>query len=233
MVNPDFVYNPPLSPRLTLIYQDDDIMVVNKPSGLLSVPGRIEAHKDSMISRAQTVFPTATVVHRLDMATSGLLIFAMHKAANSELSRQFRERIPQKRYFARVSGDVASDAGDIDVPLIVDWPNRPMQKVDWENGKSALTRFEVVARGNDESLVALYPITGRSHQLRLHMQWLGHPILGDRLYATPEAKARAPRLQLHAETLIVRHPRDQRWMHFHCALPFGDYQPKSMPVPQE
>lgn len=225
MVNPDFVYDPPPFPLLPIVYQDDDILVVNKPSGLLSVPGRRAAHQDSMATRAQRVFPTASVVHRLDMATSGLLILALNKAANSDLSRQFRERIPKKRYYARVDGQLQHDHGDVTEPLIVDWPNRPKQKICYESGKAALTHYTVISRTDDESLVELHPVTGRSHQLRVHMLALGHPILGDRLYATPNAKARAPRLQLHAQTLIVQHPRHGDWMHFANPIPFSDYQP--------
>lgn len=225
MVNPEFVYNPPAAPLLPIVYRDEDILVVNKPSGLLSVPGRKAAHQDSMATRAQRVYPTASIVHRLDMATSGLLILAMNKAANSELSRQFRERIPKKRYYARVDGEIAQDEGEITEPLIVDWPNRPKQKVCYDSGKAALTHYKVIHRAPQESLVELHPVTGRSHQLRVHMLALGHPILGDRLYASPEAKARAPRLQLHAQTLILQHPKSGDWLHFVTDIPFSDYQP--------
>lgn len=231
MANPDFVYNPPMTPFLTIVYQDDDILVVDKPSGLLSVPGRRDAHKDAMSTRAQWVYPTASVVHRLDMATSGLLILAMNKAANSELSRQFRERIPKKRYFARVEGLLEAERGSIEVPLIVDWPNRPKQKIDYENGKQALTHFETIERNDSESLVALFPVTGRSHQLRVHMLALGHPILGDRLYAPPHAKAKAARLQLHAQSLIIKHPASGQWMRFSSPIPFSQYQPCAFEMP--
>ncbi len=233
MGNPDFVYNPPASPVLSVVYQDDDILVVNKPSGLLSVPGRIPAHQDSMVRRAQRVFPTASVVHRLDMATSGLLILALNKAANSELSRQFRERIPKKRYYARVDGQLQQDSGDVTEPLIVDWPNRPKQKVCYDSGKAALTHYSVVRRESGETLVELHPVTGRSHQLRVHMLALGHPILGDRLYATPEAKARATRLQLHAQTLIIQHPVGGHWMHFVSQIPFSDFTPPPLSLTQD
>ncbi|GGW80086.1 bifunctional tRNA pseudouridine(32) synthase/23S rRNA pseudouridine(746) synthase RluA [Alteromonas halophila] len=233
MVNPEFVYNPPPSPLLPIIYQDDDILVVDKPSGLLSVPGRRAAHYDSMATRAQRVFPTASIVHRLDMATSGLLILAMNKAANSELSRQFRERIPKKRYYARVDGQIRDDEGEVTEPLIVDWPNRPKQKICYESGKAALTQYRVIQRDTAETLVELHPVTGRSHQLRVHMLALGHPILGDRLYASSEAKARAPRLQLHAQTLIVQHPVAGNWMHFCSTLPFSDYQPAQLTTDEQ
>ncbi|MGJ0194055.1 bifunctional tRNA pseudouridine(32) synthase/23S rRNA pseudouridine(746) synthase RluA [Pantoea sp. RRHST58] len=200
-------YNPPREPWLHILYQDAHIMVVNKPSGLLSVPGRLEEHKDSVMTRIQRDYPQAESVHRLDMATSGVLAVALTKAAERELKRQFREREPSKSYVARVWGHPAAEKGVIDLPLICDWPNRPKQKVCFETGKAAQTEYEVLAYLEDNSArVALKPITGRSHQLRVHMLALGHPILGDGFYAHPEAKARAPRLLLHAESLTITHP---------------------------
>ncbi|MDU4092729.1 MAG: bifunctional tRNA pseudouridine(32) synthase/23S rRNA pseudouridine(746) synthase RluA [Pantoea sp.] len=200
-------YNPPLEPWLHILYQDDHIMVVNKPSGLLSVPGRLEEHKDSVMTRIQRDFPQAESVHRLDMATSGVLVVALTKAAERELKRQFREREPEKSYVARIWGHPPKDEGLVDLPLICDWPNRPMQKVCFETGKSAQTEYVVLERAADNSArIQLKPITGRSHQLRVHMQALGHPILGDRFYAHDEALAMASRLQLHAEWLTITHP---------------------------
>ncbi len=200
-------YNPPREPWLHILYQDAHIMVVNKPSGLLSVPGRLEEHKDSVMTRIQRDFPQAESVHRLDMATSGVIAVALTKAAERELKRQFREREPSKRYVARVWGHPAAEKGVVDLPLICDWPNRPKQKVCFETGKAAQTEYEVLEYLPDNSArVALKPITGRSHQLRVHMLALGHPILGDGFYAHPEAKARAPRLLLHAESLTITHP---------------------------
>ncbi|MGE1560515.1 bifunctional tRNA pseudouridine(32) synthase/23S rRNA pseudouridine(746) synthase RluA [Pantoea septica] len=200
-------YNPPREPWLHILYQDAHIMVVNKPSGLLSVPGRLEEHKDSVMTRIQRDYPQAESVHRLDMATSGVLAVALTKAAERELKRQFREREPSKSYVARVWGHPAAVKGVIDLPLICDWPNRPKQKVCFETGKAAQTEYEVLAFLDDNSArVALKPITGRSHQLRVHMLALGHPILGDGFYAHPDAKARAPRLLLHAESLTITHP---------------------------
>lgn len=200
-------YNPPLEPWLHILYQDDHIMVVNKPSGLLSVPGRLEEHKDSVMTRIQRDFPQAESVHRLDMATSGVLVVALTKAAERELKRQFREREPEKSYVARIWGHPPKDEGLVDLPLICDWPNRPMQKVCFETGKSAQTEYLVLERAADNSArIQLKPITGRSHQLRVHMQALGHPILGDRFYAHDEALAMASRLQLHAEWLTITHP---------------------------
>lgn len=200
-------YNPPLEPWLHILYQDDHIMVVNKPSGLLSVPGRLEEHKDSVMTRVQRDFPQAESVHRLDMATSGVLVVALTKAAERELKRQFRDREPEKSYVARIWGHPEKDEGLVDLPLICDWPNRPMQKVCFETGKSAQTEYQVLDRAADNSArIQLKPITGRSHQLRVHMQALGHPILGDRFYAHEAALAMAPRLQLHAESLTITHP---------------------------
>ncbi len=183
-------------------------MVVNKPSGLLSVPGRQEEHKDSVMTRIQRDFPAAESVHRLDMATSGIMVVAMSKAAERELKRQFREREPEKTYVARVWGHLTEEKGVIDLPLICDWPNRPKQKVCFETGKPAQTGYEVLALDDDNSTrVRLKPVTGRSHQLRVHMLALGHPILGDNFYAHEDAKAMAPRLQLHAEMLTITHPK--------------------------
>ncbi|CUU22934.1 Ribosomal large subunit pseudouridine synthase A [Duffyella gerundensis] len=201
-------YNPPLEPWLHVLYQDDHIMVVNKPSGLLSVPGRQPEHKDSVMTRIQRDYPAAESVHRLDMATSGVIIVALTKAAERELKRQFREREPAKRYQARVWGHPAAEKGVIDLPLICDWPNRPKQKVCFETGKAAQTEYEVLEYRDDNSAsVQLTPITGRSHQLRVHMLALGHPILGDGFYAHDEAKAMAARLLLHAEMLTITHPQ--------------------------
>ena len=200
-------YNPPTDPWLVILYQDEHIMVINKPSGLLSVPGRLEEHKDSVMKRIQRDFPQAESVHRLDMATSGVIAVALTKAAERELKRQFREREPQKQYLARVWGHPAQEEGLVDLPLICDWPNRPKQKVCYETGKPAQTLYEVLEYGADNTArLLLKPITGRSHQLRVHMQALGHSILGDKFYATPEALAQADRLLLHAWTLTITHP---------------------------
>lgn len=223
--NPTFVYRPPLTPFLSLLYQDDDIIVVNKPSGLLSVPGKAPEHRDSLISRLQRVYPHSRIVHRLDMATSGVMVVAQHKDSHRQLSRQFELRQTAKRYYARVAGTPKQPVGSVDLPLICDWPNRPKQKVDHDAGKPALTHYEVVQHSNTEALIALVPITGRSHQLRVHMLELGHPILGDRLYGTAAIIASAPRLQLHAETLSFTHPASGQRMQFSAPLPFGRYSP--------
>ncbi|WP_033575416.1 bifunctional tRNA pseudouridine(32) synthase/23S rRNA pseudouridine(746) synthase RluA [Dickeya chrysanthemi] len=214
-------YNPPRDPWLHILYQDQHIMVVNKPSGLLSVPGRAEEHKDSIMTRIQAEFPAAESVHRLDMATSGVMVVALTKAAERELKRQFREREPKKSYIARVWGHLTQDDGLVDLPLICDWPNRPKQKVCFEQGKPAQTHYTVLSRDNDGTTrVKLMPITGRSHQLRVHMLALGHPILGDGFYAHPEAKALAPRLLLHAQELAITHPVFNTPMHFRCEADF-------------
>nr|WP_159465593.1 bifunctional tRNA pseudouridine(32) synthase/23S rRNA pseudouridine(746) synthase RluA [Scandinavium goeteborgense] len=214
-------YNPPQDPWLVVLYQDEHIMVVNKPSGLLSVPGRLDSHKDSVMTRVQRDFPQAESVHRLDMATSGVIVVALTKAAERELKRQFRERETKKQYLARVWGHPEKAEGVVDLPLICDWPNRPMQKVCFETGKSAQTEFEVLEYADDNTArVLLKPITGRSHQLRVHMQALGHPILGDRFYATPEALAMAPRLLLHAEMLTITHPQFGNSMTFKAPVDF-------------
>lgn len=214
-------YNPPTDPWLHVLYQDQHLIVVNKPSGLLSVPGRALEHRDSTMTRIQADFPSAESVHRLDMATSGVIAVALNKAAERELKRQFREREPKKTYIARVWGWMAQDDGVIDLPLICDWPNRPKQKVCFDEGKPAQTAYQVLSRDEDGTTrVKLMPITGRSHQLRVHLLALGHPILGDGFYAHPEAKAMAPRLLLHAQELCITHPAFGTPMHFRCEPDF-------------
>ena len=213
-------YNPPLTPYLTILYQDDDLLIVNKPSELLTVPGKDPKHADCLIARVNRVFPTAKIVHRLDMATSGIICLAMNKAAHRHLSMQFQARQTAKRYIARVYGKLAPEAGSVDLPLICDWPNRPKQMVDHNNGKPSLTHFKVLAHEPQATRVELIPITGRSHQLRVHMLSLGHPILGDRLYAHPDALAAAPRLQLHAQMLTLAHPVTEQQLIFEAAPDF-------------
>ncbi len=201
-----FQYNPPQTPWLEILHQDKDILVVNKPSGLLSVPGRDPAHRDSIWARVLEQYPDPHIVHRLDMDTSGVMVLALRKNAERELKRQFRERETAKRYLARVWGHLPEKEGVVDLPLICDWPNRPKQMVCFENGKPSQTRYKVLSEDEHGSLVELVPITGRSHQLRVHMLALGHPILGDRFYADGEALACAPRLMLHAAELTIKHP---------------------------
>lgn len=213
-------YSPSLNPYLEIVYQDDNLVVLNKPSGLLSVPGKALEHKDCLQSRVQSVFPTATVVHRLDMATSGLMVMALNKAAHRHISKQFELRQTEKYYQAIVYGDLAEKEGQVDLPLICDWPNRPKQMVDHERGKKALTHWSVIQRYEVTTRVELKPVTGRSHQLRVHMLSLGHPIIGDRLYAHPDALAMASRLNLHAKTLSFRHPVTEQTLSFDTEVPF-------------
>jgi len=227
--NPDFIYLPPMLPYLDIIYQDNDIVVLNKASGILSVPGRLPEHQDCLQNRVQRILPTATIVHRLDMATSGIMIMALNKAAHVAISRQFEQRKTQKSYLARVFGIVEEVEGSVDLPLICDWPNRPKQKVDHENGKQSLTHYRVLSHNkmiktNTEeasTLLELTPVTGRSHQLRVHMLALGHPILGDRLYAHPLALAMSSRLQLHALKLSLSHPNTEQPINFTAPCPFS------------
>ncbi|ACJ30987.1 Pseudouridylate synthase [Shewanella piezotolerans WP3] len=216
----DFVYSPPTTPWLDILHQDQDIMVLNKPSGLLSVPGRDPAHNDSTYSRVLAQYPEAKIVHRLDMATSGVIVVALLRSAESELKRQFRDRETAKTYYARVAGHVKADSGTVNLPLICDWPNRPKQKVDHQIGKASQTHYDVVSRAKRSTLVKLTPITGRSHQLRVHMMALGHPILGDNFYADPLAKRLASRLLLHAQSLTITHPYTKEPMTFSCEAPF-------------
>ena len=214
-------YNPPQEPWLDLVYRDDYIAVVNKPSGLLSVPGNQPQYYDSAMSRVKEKYGFCEPAHRLDMATSGILLFALSKAADRELKRQFREREPKKYYQALVWGHVEQDHGAVELPLICDWENRPRQKICFERGKRAVTFYDVLQRyPNNTTRVKLTPITGRSHQLRLHMLALGHPILGDKFYAHPQAKALSPRLCLHAESLQIQHPITGKTMEFTTPVGF-------------
>lgn len=227
--NPDFVYQPPMSPYLDILYQDKDLVMINKPSGLLTVPGRLPEHQDCLQNRVLRALPTATIVHRLDMATSGLLIMALNKPAHVNISRQFEQRTVSKSYLARVFGHLAKQQGEVNLPLICDWPNRPKQMVDHQRGKKALTKYQVLNEANkadqqgalhQTTLVELTPITGRSHQLRVHMLALGHPILGDRLYAHQQALTLSPRLQLHAHKISFKQPSSGDLLNFSTPCPF-------------
>ena len=200
-----------------IIYADDTLLVVNKPAGLLTVPGRGPEKQDCLINRLLVPYPNARIVHRLDQATSGLVVIPLGYEAQKHLARQFEQRLVHKCYTAVVGGVMADEAGEVDLPLICDWPNRPRQKVDYTDGKAALTRYRVLQRSADATRVALEPVTGRSHQLRVHMQALGHPILGDNLYATPAYLAASDRLLLHATTIEFTHPRTGSPVH--CESP--------------
>ncbi|RUO57831.1 pseudouridine synthase [Pseudidiomarina insulisalsae] len=213
-------YTPPTSPYLEIVYQDEALVVVNKPSGLLSVPGKDPAHRDSVWWRVTRVFPDARVVHRLDMATSGLIVLALGKAAQAHLQRQFERRVVRKHYRAVVAGHLPAQRGVIDLPMRCDWPNRPRQMIDLMAGKHAQTRYQVISTSDATTEVLLFPITGRSHQLRVHMQLLGTPILGDKFYADAAAYAAAPRLLLHAEEIGFEHPLSGQAINFHCPADF-------------
>ena len=195
-------YAPPDGAPVVL-HADDALLVVVKVEGLLSVPGKGPEKADCLIARLQAAYPRVLLIHRLDTDTSGVMVFARTAAAQADLSMQLEKRTTEKHYVARVSGVVAGDSGTVDLPLGVDWPNRPRQHVDHDKGRAAVTDWQVIARGADETRMHLVPHTGRTHQLRVHMAEIGHPILGDPLYAPP---AGHPRLMLHAERLAFRHP---------------------------
>ena len=203
---------------IELHYIDDALLVVEKPAGLLSVPGRLPENQDCLVARLQASFPDVLTVHRLDQVTSGLMLYARGRQVQAALSMQFEQRRVHKCYEALVEGLIAGEAGEIALPLICDWPNRPRQMVDLERGKPALTRWRVLARdaGQAWTRVALEPVTGRSHQLRLHMASAGHPIIGDCLYGA----APAPRVQLHACRLGFVHPVSGAEMAFASPSPF-------------
>ena len=214
----DTTYAPPQDP-LVILHEDSEIVVVDKPADLLSVPGRGEHLADCLISRVQAVFPTALVVHRLDRDTSGVMVFALTPHAQRHISMQFEQRQTKKTYVARVWGRVNDPSGTVDLPMIVDWPNRPKQKICHETGKSAVTDWKRVKSDDTESRLRLHPKTGRSHQLRVHCLAMGHPILGDPFYAEGTA-AEFPRMMLHSEELRLNHPEHGRGMKFRAKAPF-------------
>lgn len=209
----NFIYTPPKTPFLDILYQDEDIIVVNKPSGLLSVPGRLEEHKDSIISRIWTINKNAMAVHRLDMDTSGIMVVGLSKTAISSLGRMFMQKAVKKLYLAIVEGNIQSE-GEINLPIRCDIENRPLQIVDFEQGKESTTLYKRISNylpcneilNEFVSVVELTPVTGRSHQLRVHLASINHPILGDRFYADKKIQAKAQRLCLHAYHLEFNHP---------------------------
>jgi tRNA pseudouridine32 synthase/23S rRNA pseudouridine746 synthase len=212
-------------PAIEPLYADDVLLVLDKPGGLLAVPGRGADKQDCLAARVQARYPDALIVHRLDMATSGLMVMARGPAAQRALSKAFAAREVRKRYIAVVAGRLEAPPegwGLIDLPLIVDWPNRPLRRVDPLHGKPSLTRWRVL--GHDDAArttrVELEPVTGRSHQLRVHLRELGHPILGDALYAPPAIQAQAGRLLLHACSLGFIHPVTGEAQGFECPAPF-------------
>ena len=212
----------PESKNLSVVFADSALIVVNKPAGLPSVPGRPPELKDSAISRLQAMYADALVVHRLDMATSGLLLFARGATIQRALSQLFEQRQIKKRYEAVVHGHLKAPAGTIALPLIADWPNRPRQKVDWLHGKPATTHWRRLPSQHAESYsrLELSPITGRSHQLRLHLSTIGHPIVGDPLYGPDDPSEMSSRLLLHASHLEFIHPGRQELVEFCAAVPF-------------
>jgi tRNA pseudouridine32 synthase / 23S rRNA pseudouridine746 synthase len=205
-----------------LVYVDEQLLVLDKPAGLLAVPGRGADKQDCLSARAQRLWPDALVVHRLDMATSGLFLMGRGIHVQRVLSRAFAERRVAKRYEAVVDGRMGAPGaeGVIELPLGADWPNRPLQKVDFEHGRPSVTRWRVLACADDSTRLELEPVTGRSHQLRVHLLAAGHPMLGDPLYAPAPARERAPRLLLHACALRLAHPATGEELAFHSPAPF-------------
>ncbi len=214
----EFQYAPPDLP-LRVMHHDSEIVVVDKPAGLLSVPGRGEDRADCLIARLRGVFPEILLVHRLDLDTSGVMVFALTRRAQADLGQQFETRQVRKTYIARLWGKLEPAEGRVDLPLIVDWPNRPRQHVNHATGRPAQTDWKVLAFDGQETRVRLMPLTGRSHQLRVHMAETGHPILGDPLYAEGAARD-FPRLMLHAESLRFRHPETRKTVTFTAPVPF-------------
>jgi tRNA pseudouridine32 synthase/23S rRNA pseudouridine746 synthase len=200
------------------------LLILDKPTLLLSVPGRHPLNHDCLLNRVSVRYPGVSAVHRLDLDTSGVMVIPRHREALSRLARQFQERRIDKSYTARVAGQVTEDIGEIDLPLVADWPNRPKQKVCFETGKQALTRWKVLSRDDNSSLLALTPVTGRSHQLRIHMREVGHPILGCDFYAPGAVLNAAPRLLLHATSLRFAHPLSGEILTAHSPAPSAFYQ---------
>lgn len=208
-------YAPPSDP-IKVLREGAAFLCLEKPSGLLSVPGKNEEHFDSMLSRVERQWPDARLIHRLDMDTSGIMIFAKTRASQRNLGLQFERRRVRKRYEALITGSPELECGEIDLPIITDWPVRPLQKICYETGRDALTRWKVLSREAEFTRIALYPKTGRSHQLRIHMQSMGHPIIGDRFYGGRDA----PRLYLHAQRLQFYDPSDGEFLTVICDAPF-------------
>jgi len=215
-------YQPPPDTGLQIIFCDESLIVVEKPSGLLSVPGRGRDKQDCQSSRVQAIYADALVVHRLDMSTSGLFLMARGKTTQSLLSQLFEKRLVKKMYVAIVSGVPKKTQATIDLPLIADWHNRPKQKVDIEKGKPSRSHYHLIAvtDHNKNSRLELTPVTGRSHQLRVHLNAIGHPILGDALYADPNTRQQSPRLLLHAQRLEFLHPATKQTLIIESAAPF-------------
>jgi tRNA pseudouridine32 synthase/23S rRNA pseudouridine746 synthase len=206
--------------EIVILYEDADLLLVRKPDLLLSIPGRHPLNKDCLITRLQQHYPTASIVHRLDLDTSGIMVIPLNKPTHAHISRQFQDRKVEKSYHAVVYGVVQRDKGKVDLPIARDWANRPRQMICQERGKSALTHFEVLRREPDRTHLLLKPVTGRSHQLRIHMRELGHPILGCDMYAHEAALGMAERLMLHATSLGFEHPTTGEWLQGECPPDF-------------
>lgn len=200
------IYHPPLDPYLSLVHRDEDLLAFDKPSGLLSVPGRHPALQDSLLTRVQKQFPQALIVHRLDKDTSGLVLMSLNRKAHAFIAGQFEARTTRKSYVAEVWGRVDGKEGLVEMPLAIDPEQKPRHRVDLDHGKPAQTRWQVIGYGQDRTRLRLFPVTGRTHQLRVHMKAIGHVILGDEFYAEGAALSAAGRLLLHAEELSFQHP---------------------------
>lgn len=207
---------------LQILHIDDALLVLNKPAGLLAVPGRGADKQDALSSRVQNHYPEALVVHRLDQATSGLMLMARSLAVQRTLSRAFENRQVHKEYVAIVHGLMEQGSGEIALPLMADWPRRPMQKVDMQSGKAALTNWHVLARNkaNNTSRILLQPITGRTHQLRVHLSAIGHAIVGDTLYGEQAHVAKPSRMMLHAQRIELTHPETDKVLQISSDVPF-------------
>ncbi len=218
----DLAVLPATSEPYQIVYEDDVLLVVNKPAQLLTVPGRHPANQDCLIRRVQREFPSAEVVHRLDYDTSGLVVLPLTKRVLSDISKQFQARTVQKHYIAVLHGKLAKAKGVIELPIAADTAQRPLYKICRQDGKPALTHYQLLSynAATNQSRVQLEPVTGRSHQLRVHMLALGHAMLGDTLYATADIAALSPRLLLHAEYIRFTHPLDGKVLAFTAAAPF-------------
>lgn len=216
----DLTYKPPLEPYLSIVYRDEDILVLDKPSGLLTVPGRDPALLDSLIMRIREEFPQAHLINRLDKDTSGIVLMGLNKKAHSVIGTQFENRTTKKLYTAVVWGHLQDEEGFIDLPLAGDPDNKPLHRVDHDNGRPSQTQWRVTERlPTPATRVHLIPLTGRTHQLRVHMKSICHPVLGDRFYAEGDALTASERLMLHAEQLGFMHPNGEE-MNFTVPCPF-------------
>ncbi|MCL4104148.1 UNVERIFIED_CONTAM: hypothetical protein GTU68_035010 [Idotea baltica] len=206
--------------EISILYSDDDLLLVRKPHLLLSIPGRHPLNKDCLITRLRERYPSASMVHRLDLDTSGIMVIPLNKPTHAHISRQFQRRLVDKCYTAIVFGELALNRGEIVLPIAPDWNDRPRQTISYKRGKQAHTKFQVLQRNSGSTRVMLTPITGRSHQLRIHMRELGHPILGCDMYAHQEALQLSPRLLLHATSLSFTHPHTGKWLSGECPPDF-------------